>query len=567
MKKLLCAVLALVMILSLTTACSGGNTPSSSPAAPHASGGEAKPADPANGVGPTNENPLSDVRIRQAIAYAIDMDAIATGLYEGAAIPADSLMPNGDWKAPGLEQYKYNPEKAKELLKEAKWDSNRTLDVVYYYGDQQTVDLMSAIQQYLADVGMKMTARKLEGDLSAQLWVAPSDPLNGPSAVDWDMAYGAVGALAPHEYYNRFLGGNSSNSHTPKDDKYDELIGKTNNLADVAAQKEAFMEVQKYENAMLPALPLYYQQVYVLESSKLNRGNVALGNEQFNYDWDIVNLDIEATNGKKLMKTNGAPIEFFEVPYLNPGFHMSTKVLYDHLVVADAALGSFKGQLASEYKVSADGKVFEFVLKDGIKWHDNEPITAADVKWSYEFATKVPALNSVIGSTLQKVDGYKDYIDGKAEEIKGITIDGNKVTFTFTEVDPNALLTFSQLPPLPKKYFDGIDPINVQQAKYFQAPVGSGPFKIKEVKMGDYTTFVPFEGYHDGKAKIEEIQMYPSGESDPNLVKNASAGNVDYAYTKSASDYQALKSVTGIKVTPVDIRYTRLLYINKFPHK
>ena len=117
--------------------------------------------------GPTNSNPLSDVRVRQAIAYAIDMDTIAETLLEGKAIVADSQTPNGAWKTEGLNPYSYDPEKAKELLAAANWDPNYTLDVVFYYGDQLTVDLMTAIQAYLDAVGIKMTFRKLEGDLAA----------------------------------------------------------------------------------------------------------------------------------------------------------------------------------------------------------------------------------------------------------------------------------------------------------------------------------------------------------------------------------------------------------------
>ena len=132
-------------------------------------------------------SPLADPRVRQAIAYAIDMEALIDSLMEGRASVANSLTPDGEWKVDGLNPYEYNPEKAKQLLKEAGWDPNTVLDVVYYYGDQETVDLMAAIQVYLDQVGIKMNARKLEGDLAAQLWMPPADPVNGPSAVDWDL--------------------------------------------------------------------------------------------------------------------------------------------------------------------------------------------------------------------------------------------------------------------------------------------------------------------------------------------------------------------------------------------
>src|SRR5690606_20404090 len=128
-----------------------------------------------------NENALSDPRIRQAIAYAIDMDTIAETLFEGAAIPAVRMQADGPNKPEGLNPYAYDPDKARELLAEAGWDANRELDVVYYYGDQATADLMAAIQAYLSDVGMKMNYRMLEGDVGAQISVPPADPVNGPS--------------------------------------------------------------------------------------------------------------------------------------------------------------------------------------------------------------------------------------------------------------------------------------------------------------------------------------------------------------------------------------------------
>ena len=234
-----------------------------------------------------SKSPLADVKVRQAIAYAIDMDAIAENLFKGAAIPANSLTPNEPTKIDGLNDYAYNPEKAKELLAEANWDANYTLDVVYYYTDQQTVDYMAAIQGYLKDVGVNMDFRLLEGDLGSLLWTPPADPINGPSAVEWDMAYAANAALSLHEYYDRYQTGSSSNSHTPGNAELDKLIEATNSTFDNDEIIAAFHELQKYENENLFSLPLYYQPIFVIESDKIVTGAPKYGNPQFNYDWKI----------------------------------------------------------------------------------------------------------------------------------------------------------------------------------------------------------------------------------------------------------------------------------------
>lgn len=516
---------------------------------------------------PTNSNQLSDPRVRKALTYAIDMQAIIDGLMQGKATEAITMAPPGDWRADDLTAYEYDPDKAMALLQEANWDSNRVLDVVYYYGDQMTVDLLTAIQAYWEMVGVKMEMRKLEGDLASQLWVPPSDPVNGPSAVDWDLAYAAVAALSMGDYYDRYQGGYSSNSYNPQDDKLDELIAATNATADVDEQIKAYHDLERYENEIQVNIPLYHQPVFIVESNRLDRGDAPYGNEQYIYNWDIVNWDIEPdANGKKVLLTNGGPMEFFETPFFNPGFLMSQKVLFDRLIIADENLTPKYPGLASEFSLSEDGLTFEFTLRDGIKWHDGDDITTEDVIGSIELATKA-VTNPVLLTTFKAIEGYEDYASGAAESMSGITVDGNKVTIKFANINPNVLLTFTQFAPLPMKYFKDVDPLLLQQADYWQSPVGSGPFKVKEVKMGEYATFERFEDYYGGQAKIEEIRMYPSGESDANLAKNAAAGQVDYAYTKSVEDVIALEQMDHLKVTTVDVRYTRLFYVNKFPQK
>ena len=412
-----------------------------------------------------------------------------------------------------------------------------------------------------------MTMRKLEGDLASQLWVPPSDPVNGPSAVEWDIAYAAVAALSMGDYYDRYQGGYSSNSYNPQDDKLDELIAATNATADVEKQIAAYHALEDYENEIQLNIPLYHQPVYIVQSKNLDRGDAPYGNDQFIYNWNIVNWDIAPdASGKKVMRTNGGPAEFFETPFFNPGFIMSQKLLFDRLIIADENLTPKFPGLASEFALSEDGLTLEMTLREGIKWHDGEAITTDDIIGSVELATKAQT-NPVVLTTFKALEGYEAYAAGTAEHISGITAEGNKLTFKFAQINPNILLAFTQFAPLPMKYFEGVEPTLIQQADYWQKPVGSGPFKLQEVKMGEYATFVPFEEYYGGKAKIDEVRLYPSGESDPNLVKNAAAGQVDYAYTKSVEDVLALEAMDNMIVTPVEVRYTRVLYVNKFPHQ
>jgi len=528
---------------------------------------EAKPAAEmvVEAGGPTNSNPLSDVRVRKAIAYAIDMDTIAETLLEGMAIVADSQIPNGSWKAPGLEPYGYDPAKAKALLKAANWDSNQVLDLVFYYADQQTADLMTAVQAYLADVGVKMTFRKLEGDVAGQLNGLPVDVKDGPSTIVWDLGYGARAALALQEYYNGYKPGITAN--TPQDPKLDELIAAVSSTSNVEKQKEAFFAIERYDSEMLYTLPLYYQQLFIFESTKVNRNGEMYGNAQYNYDWGITKWTVPAdAKGNHVLNTNGGPQEFFQTPWFNPGIWMSSKVVFDHLITCDGSLTPTRGVMVDSYTLSDDGLTLSFELKDGLTWHDGSPLTVDDVRFSVELAsTVVPAVHPVFMTTFGSLKGIAAFKDGSADGISGITTKGNTITFEFDALDPNVLLTFTQFAILPEKYLGDADPLKFQQDPYWQWPIGSGPFKVSEVEMNDYLVMVPFKNYQEGVAKIDQIVCYPSFDSDPNAVKNAAAGRLDYAFGKNTAEVAAILEMDHMRVTPVDIPYTRMIWFNKFP--
>ena len=266
----------------------------------------------------------------------------------------------------------------------------------------------------------------------------------------------------------------------------------------------------------------------------------------------------------KIIYSNGGPEEFFETPWLNPGSFMYNKAIYAHLIVADenlAPLPTSPDALASAYEYSADGKTLTFTLRDDAYWHDGVKITPEDIKWSIEYSTKTAVLNAVFKSTFTAIAGSDG---GKAETFSGIVIDGNKLVITFDKIAPDALLTFTQFAPLPKKYFDGIDPLKIQQAPYFQKPVGSGPFYVDVVQLKNFTTLKPFDKYFNGVADFS-IQLLPSaGDSDANLVTRVKSNQLDFGYTKMVSDVQSIEGTPGVTLTPVNVRYTRLFYLNKF---
>lgn len=510
--------------------------------------------------------PLADVRVRQALAYAIDMDTIVNSLFEGKAEVAKSFTAPGDWLNADIPEYKYDPEKAKELLKEANWPKDYTLDVVYYYDDQQTVDLMTIIGQYWQEVGVKAKFRKLEGDLASQLWVPPTDKEKGPSVVKWDLAYAAVAALCESEFYNRFASTASNNSTVPKQEGLDELITESNATMNAEEQKKAFFKIQNLIAEKELAMPLYHQVCFIYTSDKLDTAGIKFGNDQFSYEKNI--LDWKINRDDKTMYTNGGPEEFFWSPMVNPGYMLSTELVFDKLINADSTLTPTDGMLAESYKVSEDNKTIEFVLRDGLKWHDDQPLTGDDVKFTLELMLKTPGTNAVASEVVKAIKGSSDFLDGKTDNLEGVTVEGNKVTVNFDSVSANALAVFSQWPILPKHCLEKANPETLQQDQFWQKPIGSGPYKVDEVVLNNYATLKRWDGYYKkGSGNIDKIYLFASGENDANLVKNAGAGKIDYAWSKSTEDAKAIEAMDSMKVTSANIRYTRCFYINQFPHE
>jgi ABC-type transport system substrate-binding protein len=103
-----------------------------------------------------SQKPLDDVRVRQALNYALDRNAINTGLADGKGEAAWSLVPRGSSVfAPDLEEhYAYNPKKAKALLAKAGFKNGLSLTIIPSPGISQ--QLTEVAQQDWKKVGIDL---------------------------------------------------------------------------------------------------------------------------------------------------------------------------------------------------------------------------------------------------------------------------------------------------------------------------------------------------------------------------------------------------------------------------
>jgi len=109
----------------------------------------------------------SKLEIRQAVRYALDVDAILAGLYPGA-IKADTLFPQRWTWTDNLNKYEYNPELAKELLAKNGY-SGKTHKLVYTQTDALTQNLLVACQQFWAAVGINVELQQIDAAASTAM--------------------------------------------------------------------------------------------------------------------------------------------------------------------------------------------------------------------------------------------------------------------------------------------------------------------------------------------------------------------------------------------------------------
>lgn len=107
-------------------------------------------------------SPCSDIRVRQAIAYAIDRNEVYEGVFKGHGIAVTQYgIPGGAFYSNEFDGYEYNPEKAKALLVEAGYPNGLSLTI-----DCQTlstrVDTCTILKEQLAKVGINLTINTME---------------------------------------------------------------------------------------------------------------------------------------------------------------------------------------------------------------------------------------------------------------------------------------------------------------------------------------------------------------------------------------------------------------------
>jgi peptide/nickel transport system substrate-binding protein len=225
--------------------------------------------------------------------------------------------------------------------------------------------------------------------------------------------------------------------------------------------------------------------------------------------------------------------------WLDPQEHDGTATPDNFLMALHDALIKNSGadlydhpSLAERYEFAKDGRSATFWLRDGIKFHNGEPVTPEDVKFSYE--NYRGALASVFKAKTEAVD----------------VVDKRTVRFQFKEpfLDFLLLLGSSNVTGagwvVPAKYYQQVGPDGFKRK-----PIGAGPYKLASSEPGVKLRFEAFEHYYK-PVHIKSLTMVSVPEAATRLAM-LERGEADLIYLLPGELIDRVKKNPKLMLAPV----------------
>src|SRR3954449_4446566 len=229
-------------------------------------------------------------------------------------------------------------------------------------------------------------------------------------------------------------------------------------------------------------------------------------------------------------------------PAETPGIITPFMVLY---ALHDAMVKPMPGQpmaasLAESWSASEDALVYDFTLRDGIKFHNGEPVTAEDVKFSFE-----------------RYRGTShDLMKARVASVEAI--DARHVRFKLKEPWPDFMVFYATATGagwvVPKKYVE-----KVGEDGFKKAPIGAGPYKFVSFDPGIELTLEAFDGYWRKKPSVKRL-VFRCIPDEATRLAALKRGEVDIVYSIRGELAEELRSTPGLTLKPSVIQGTFWLY-------
>lgn len=206
--------------------------------------------------------------------------------------------------------------------------------------------------------------------------------------------------------------------------------------------------------------------------------------------------------------------------------------------------------LADSCDISEDGLEYTLKLKDNLKWHDGEQITADDVIFTFD-----------CNKNTDNGAGFTNVVFVGEQEVQAEKVDDLTVKFTLPEVSASYFEVLGKLVLIPEHAFDGNTDIKSADANL--TDIGSGPYKLVEFKDGESLTLEKFEDYYGDEPQIDQITFKVI--SDPSAQEVAfKNGEINFLTVSSDDVASEMENTDGVALHTIAEGRVKFLAWNKY---
>ncbi len=173
--------------------------------------------------------------------------------------------------------------------------------------------------------------------------------------------------------------------------------------------------------------------------------------------------------------------------------------------------------IAESWDISPDGTVYTFQLRPHAKFHDGKAITASDFKWSIERAASPDTASPVADTYLADIVGVNAVLEGDSTDISGIkVIDDHTLQIA---VDAPKAYFLAKL-TYPTAYVLDRENVEAGGRNWTDSPNGSGPFRLKEYRIGERIVLERNENYYKEPPFVDSVLMNLAGGQSMAMYEN-----------------------------------------------
>ena len=211
-------------------------------------------------------------------------------------------------------------------------------------------------------------------------------------------------------------------------------------------------------------------------------------------------LTIAVDNGSPTLQDNFNPF--------SPNQRSGTPYLYEPLEYVNPLNGRYTGFLATGHRFTGN-TTLQFTMRPGVKWSDGQPVTAADVVYTFSLMKKDKALDSA----------------GVWQHLRAVSASGSTVTFTFSSPDVPFAQAIAQTLIVPRHVWAKVaNPVTFTNT----SPVVSGPYKLASFTPNQYVLAKNPRCWQAASAPVAKL-IFPALTGNQTSQLMLASGNYDWS--------------------------------------